>query len=149
MAPTGETAGCDAREHLRTAHDMLAAIGMEAFAERARRELAATGEKVRKRTDETRGQLTPQEEQIARLAPDGQTNPEIGAQLFISATHGRVAPAQGVHEARHQLAQTAPRGTSERRARGVARTGQRPGLPTGATNPRQSESERMFTRTHR
>ena len=75
----------DAREQLRTAYDMCAAIGMEAFAERARRELVATGEKVRKRSPETRDALTPQEEQIARLARDGLTNPEIGAQLFISA----------------------------------------------------------------
>ena len=58
---------------------------MEAFAERARRELMATGEKVRKRSPETRDELTPQEEQIARLARDGLSNPEIGAQLFISA----------------------------------------------------------------
>ena len=64
---------------------MFAAIGMEAFAERARRELTATGEKVRKRSAETRDQLTPQEEQIARLARDGLSNPEIGAQLFVSA----------------------------------------------------------------
>jgi len=75
----------DAREQLRTAHGMLAAIGMEAFAERARRELIATGEKVRKRSVETRDQLTPQEGQIARLARDGHTNQEIGAQLFLSA----------------------------------------------------------------
>jgi DNA-binding CsgD family transcriptional regulator len=75
----------DAREHLRTAHGMLDRIGMTAFAERARRELLATGEKVRTRGDETREQLTPQEEQIARLARDGLSNPEIGAQLFISA----------------------------------------------------------------
>ena len=75
----------DAREQLRRAHDMLLAIGMEAFAERARRELLATGEKVRKRSHETRDRLTPQEEQIARLARDGLSNPEIGAQLFISA----------------------------------------------------------------
>ena len=75
----------DAREQLRTAYDMFAAIGMEAFAERARRELKATGEKVRKRSPETSDELTPQEEQIARLARDGFSNPEIGAQLFISA----------------------------------------------------------------
>jgi DNA-binding NarL/FixJ family response regulator len=61
------------------------AIGMEAFAERTRRELIATGEKVRKRNAETRDELTPQEEQIARLAKDGLSNPEIGAHLFISA----------------------------------------------------------------
>jgi DNA-binding CsgD family transcriptional regulator len=75
----------EARERLHTAHDMFGAIGMEAFAERARRELIATGEKARKRKAETRDQLTPQEEQIARLARDGMSNPEIGAQLFISA----------------------------------------------------------------
>jgi DNA-binding CsgD family transcriptional regulator len=74
----------DAREHLRASHRMLTAIGMEAFAERASRELAATGEKVRKRTIETRDELTPQERQIARLARDGLSNPEIGARLFLS-----------------------------------------------------------------
>jgi DNA-binding NarL/FixJ family response regulator len=63
---------------------MFNRIGAEAFAERARRELRATGETARKRTDETRGVLTPQEAQIARLAQDGLSNPEIGAQLFIS-----------------------------------------------------------------
>ena len=63
---------------------MFDAIGMEAFAERARRELLATGEKVRKRNDETRDELTPQETQIARLARDGLSNPEIGARLFLS-----------------------------------------------------------------
>ncbi len=75
----------DAREQLRTAHDMFADIGAEAFAERARRELLATGEKVRKRDVDTRNELTPQEEHIARLARDGRTNPEIGAELFIAA----------------------------------------------------------------
>jgi DNA-binding CsgD family transcriptional regulator len=75
----------EARTQLRHAHDMLLAIGMDAFAERCRRELIATGEKVRKRNDESRSQLTPQEEQIARLARDGMSNPDIGAQLFISA----------------------------------------------------------------
>ncbi len=64
---------------------MFATIGMDAFAERARRELAATGETVRKRTDEAWGELTAQEEQIARLARDGLSNPEIGARLYISA----------------------------------------------------------------
>jgi DNA-binding CsgD family transcriptional regulator len=75
----------DAREQLRTAHDMLDAMGMEAFAERARRELMATGETARKRTVETSGELTAQEAQIARLARDGLSNPEIGARLYISA----------------------------------------------------------------
>jgi len=74
----------EAREQLRTAHETLAGIGMEAFAERARKELQATGEKVRKRTVETRDDLTPQERQIARLARDGLSNPEIGARLFLS-----------------------------------------------------------------
>src|SRR5579863_4462180 len=75
----------DAREQLHTAYAMLDAMGMEAFAERARRELAATGETARKRTVETTGQLTAREAQIARLARDGLSNPEIGARLFISA----------------------------------------------------------------
>ncbi len=74
----------DAREQLRVAHDLLAAMGAEAFAERARRELQATGETVRKRTAQTLDELTPQETQVARLAADGNTNPEIGAQLFLS-----------------------------------------------------------------
>jgi DNA-binding CsgD family transcriptional regulator len=74
----------DAREQLRVAHAMLAEMGMEAFAERARRELLATGETVRKRTIDTLDELTPQEVQVARLAAGGQTNPEIGAQLFLS-----------------------------------------------------------------
>ena len=75
----------DAREQLRAAHEMFTSFGMEAFAERTGRELAATGEKARKRSPETREELTPQEEQIARLARDGLSNPEIGAQLFVSA----------------------------------------------------------------
>ena len=74
----------DARAQLRTAYDMCAAIGMEAFAERARRELLATGETVRKRTAGPHDQLTPQEAQIARLARAGLSNQEIGAQLFLS-----------------------------------------------------------------
>ena len=74
----------DAREQLRTAHAMLSAMGVEAFAERACRELKATGETVRKRTVETRDELTPQEALIARLARDGLSNPEIGTRLFIS-----------------------------------------------------------------
>ena len=75
----------DAREQLRTAYDMLAAIGMVAFAERARRELIATGEVVRSRSAEAATTLTAQEALIARLARDGRTNAEIGAQLYLSA----------------------------------------------------------------
>jgi DNA-binding CsgD family transcriptional regulator len=74
----------DARVPLRTAHEMFVAIGMEAFAERARNELQASGEKVRKRTVETRDDLTAQERQIARLAGDGLSNPKIGERLFLS-----------------------------------------------------------------
>jgi ATP/maltotriose-dependent transcriptional regulator MalT len=74
----------DARAQLRTAYDEFTSIGMAAFAERARRELLATGETVRKRTVETRDDLTPQERQIAGLAVDGLSNPEIGARLFLS-----------------------------------------------------------------
>ena len=74
----------DARVQLRAAYEMFSDFGANAFVERARRELAATGETVRKRTDETRGQLTAQEHQIAQLAGDGHTNSEIGAQLFLS-----------------------------------------------------------------
>ncbi len=75
----------DARETLREAHELFSTMGAEAFAERAARELLATGEKARKRTDDTRSQLTAQEAQIAELAREGHSNPEIGAQLFISA----------------------------------------------------------------
>jgi DNA-binding CsgD family transcriptional regulator len=74
----------DARQQLRGAYEMLTTMGIDGFAERARRELLATGETVRKRTVETINELTAQEAQIARLAGDGRTNPEIGAQLFIS-----------------------------------------------------------------
>jgi len=74
----------DARRELGQSHEMLLDMGLEAFAERARRELVATGEKVRKRRDETRTDLTPQETQIARLARDGLSNTEIGARMFLS-----------------------------------------------------------------
>jgi len=73
-----------AREHLRAAEEMFADIGMEAFAERAQGELIAAGGKARLRRLAPREELTPQEEQIARLARDGLTNPQIGAQLFLS-----------------------------------------------------------------
>jgi len=75
----------DARAQLRMAHDMLSAMGAGAFAERARIELTATGEAVRERMVETVSELTAQEAHIARLAVDGRTNAEIGAQLYLSA----------------------------------------------------------------
>jgi DNA-binding CsgD family transcriptional regulator len=74
----------DAREQLRAAHSSFEAMGADAFAERARHELLASGETVRKRRNDARGELTPQEAQIARLARVGRTNPEIGAQLYLS-----------------------------------------------------------------
>jgi DNA-binding CsgD family transcriptional regulator len=74
----------DARVQVRAAHDAFTDVAASGFAERTLRELLATGETARKRTDETRDDLTPQEAQIARLAQDGYSNPEIGAQLFIS-----------------------------------------------------------------
>jgi DNA-binding NarL/FixJ family response regulator len=75
----------DAREQMRGAHGALASMGAHGFAERVRRELLATGGKARGRRHETRDQLTHQEEHIARLARDGLTNTEIGAQLFLGA----------------------------------------------------------------
>ena len=98
----------EAREQLRAAYDQFTSIGMEAFAERARHELLATGEHVHRRTVETRDDLTAQERQIARLARDGLSNVEIGARLFISphtvAYHLRkVFSKLGVTK-RHQLA---------------------------------------------
>jgi DNA-binding CsgD family transcriptional regulator len=74
----------DGRAQLRTAHELFAGMGAEAFAGRAARELQATGETARKRSVETAGELTAQEYQVARLARDGLSNPEIGARLFIS-----------------------------------------------------------------
>jgi DNA-binding CsgD family transcriptional regulator len=74
----------DARVQLRAAHDQFTSMGMEAFADRAHSELVATGEKLRKRTAETRDDLTAQERHIAQLARDGFSNPEIGARLFLS-----------------------------------------------------------------
>ena len=102
----------DARAQLRTAHEMFTAIGMQAFAERARRELLATGEHVRLRTVAADGELTPQEAQIARLARSGLSNPEIAAELFLSARTvqyhlGKVFTKLGI-TSRRQLRQTLP-----------------------------------------
>jgi DNA-binding CsgD family transcriptional regulator len=99
----------DAREQLRKAHKLLTEFGLEAFAERARVELEATGEHARKRTVETRDDLTPQEAQISRLAAEGATNQEIAAQLFISPStvdyHLRKAFRKLGVKSRHQLEQ--------------------------------------------
>ena len=107
----------DAREQLRRAHELFVTIGMEAFAERAQGELLATGEKVRTRTAETRDELTPQERQIARLARDGLSNPEIGARLFLSPRtvewHLRKVFAKLGIRSRHELANALPVSESE------------------------------------
>ena len=104
-----ERRGLDAREQLRRAHKLFTEFGMEAFAERARVELEATGEHPRKRTVETRDDLTPQEAQISRLAADGATNREIAAQMFISPNtvdyHLRKAFLKLGVKSRHQLKQ--------------------------------------------
>ncbi len=102
----------EARDQLRTAYEMLDAMGMEAFAERARRELQATGETARKRTVETTVELTAQEAQVARLARDGLSNPQIGARLFISTRTvqyhlGKVFAKLGI-TSRGQLEQALP-----------------------------------------
>jgi DNA-binding CsgD family transcriptional regulator len=97
----------DAREQLRIAHKLFTEFGMEGFADRARVELEATGEYARKRTVETRDDLTPQEAQISRLAAEGATNQEIAAQLFISPStvdyHLRKAFRKLGVKSRHQL----------------------------------------------
>jgi DNA-binding CsgD family transcriptional regulator len=107
----------DARDQLRQAHEAFISMGAEAFAERARRELLATGEKVRTRRPETRDELTPQEEQIARLARDGLTNPEIGAQLFLSPRtvewHLRKVFSKLGIRSRRELANALPRSDSQ------------------------------------
>jgi DNA-binding CsgD family transcriptional regulator len=99
----------DAREQLRSAHELFNEFGMEAFAERARIELQATGERARKRKPETRDDLTPQEAQISRLAAEGATNLEIAAQLFISPRtvkyHLRKVFRKLGVKSRHQLEQ--------------------------------------------
>ncbi|MDQ4049557.1 MAG: LuxR C-terminal-related transcriptional regulator, partial [Actinomycetota bacterium] len=112
-----ESRRADARAQLRTAHELFTAIGMEAFAERARGELLATGEKVGKRTVETRAELTAQEQQIARLARDGLSNPEIGARLFLSRRTvewhlHKVFTKLGIRS-RRELAQALPGSDSE------------------------------------
>ena len=107
----------DARASLRIAHQQFTTIGMEAFAERARRELQATGEHVRARAVEARDDLTAQERQIAELARDGLSNPEIGARLFLSPRtvewHLRHVFAKLGIKSRRELAGALPRSDSE------------------------------------
>jgi DNA-binding CsgD family transcriptional regulator len=102
----------DAREQLRTAHELFKDLGVEAFAERARLELQATGERARKRTVDNRDELTPQETQVTRLASEGHTNREIAARLFISAStveyHLRKAFRKLEVKSRTQLADRLP-----------------------------------------
>ena len=104
----------DAREQLRSAHGMFDTIGMEAFAERARRELVATGEIIRRRTVDTLDELTPQEAQIARLASDGRSNSEIAGHLFLSPRtvewHLRKVFAKLGITSRRELRAALPRG---------------------------------------
>jgi DNA-binding CsgD family transcriptional regulator len=107
----------DARAQLRAADCQFTSIGMEAFAERARKELLATGERIRKRTVETRDDLTAQERQIAQLARDGLSNPEIGARLFLSPRTvewhlGKVFTKLGVRS-RRELANALPSSDSQ------------------------------------
>jgi DNA-binding CsgD family transcriptional regulator len=107
----------DARAQLRMAFELFVTTGMEGFAERARGELVATGERVRSRTAETRDELTPQERQIARLARDGLSNSEIGARLFLSPRtvewHLRKVFAKlGIHS-RRELPHALPSSDSE------------------------------------
>jgi DNA-binding CsgD family transcriptional regulator len=114
----------DAREQLRHAHKLFTEFGMEAFAQRADVELGATGEHARKRTVETRDDLTIQEAQISRLAADGATNQEIAAHLFISPStvdyHLRKAFRKLGVKSRHQLKQRLiqPRASAEPAAQG-------------------------------
>ena len=107
----------DARAQLRIAHDEFTSIGMDAFAERAHRELTASGETARKRTVETRDDLTGQERQIAELARDGLSNPEIGARLYLSPRtvewHLRHVFGKLGIRSRHELGNALPKSSSD------------------------------------
>ena len=102
----------EARQQLRIALEMFTSMGTEGFADRSERELSATGERARKRSPETRDQLTPQEAQVARLARDGLSNAEIGARIFVSQTtvayHLRNVFSKLNIASRHQLAAVLP-----------------------------------------
>ena len=111
----------DAREQLRTAHELLVAIGMEAFAERARRELLATGETVRKRTVDARDELTAQEEPDRPARARRPVQPGDRRPALPQPPHRRVAPGQGVRQARDQLAHGLARRAAQRGPGGHAR----------------------------
>ena len=133
----------DARAQLRAAHGLFTDIGMEAFAERAGGELLATGETVRKRRAETRDELTAQERQIAQLARDGLSNPEIGARLFLSPRtvewHLRKVFAKLGIRSRRELRECA----AERRVRSC------PGLTALSSGVRRSTRPRAARATVR
>ncbi len=124
-----ESRRVEARHQLRPAFEALASMGAQAFADRARRELLATGERVRKRSESSRAGLTPQEEEIAQLAREGRTNPEIGAQLFIGTRtvewHLRKVFAKLGISSRRELDQALRRRHGRAGAPGEARTASR------------------------
>ncbi|WP_262852304.1 helix-turn-helix transcriptional regulator [Mumia quercus] len=128
----------EARAMLRAAHELLTTLGLAAFAERARRELAATGETVRKRVDDDRHALTPQELHVARLAAEGLTNPDIGSELFLSPRTvewhmGKVFGKLGI--------------SSRRQLRGALRAGEHeevPGVDQGRARGRRRERTPML-----
>jgi DNA-binding CsgD family transcriptional regulator len=139
-------------------HDILDPIGMDAFAERARRELAATGETARRRTPDTLTTLTAQEAHIARLAVDGQTNPEIGALLFISARTvewhlGKIFAKLGVgsrRELRQALASVGPADQVNHvpfgRSKNLCRTGRGVTVPVRVLRRRPPRPRRVAPR---
>jgi DNA-binding CsgD family transcriptional regulator/tetratricopeptide (TPR) repeat protein len=137
----------DARKQLRAAHEMFCQMGAEAFAERARRELSATGETARKRTADTFDELTTQELQVARLAAEGHTNPEIGAELFISPRTAeyhlrKVFTKLGISSRKELRASLPPRRTSPP---SIPALGTRLGRLTDATSAASREADRHTT----
>jgi hypothetical protein len=151
----------DAREQLRAAHQMFVGMGIEGFAERTRRELVAMGEAVRKHSVETRDELTPHEEQIARLARDGLSNPAIGAQLFLSARTGMAPPQRSTRSSESPLVEgcgQCGRGqqTPSRTRPGAPRERDRRGIPLHASaseavidRQKVGQSQQGAARVHR